>query len=334
MRIKLCKKCGFILGTRPNLKDVDGVCVPCINSEKKKEINFKTRQKWLTKYIEENKSGEYDCAVGVSGGKDSSVIVKKLFENHNVKKALLINITDEFTHTKAGRHNLNNLVKKYNCDLITFRINPDELSRHIIKDFEESLTPLKWLEEQLVIRPPEIARKFEINTIFYSENPYFEYGGSEELGVFSPNSKDTLKIIYLGAVYPYCAKVWYEIAKEMGFIDLDYYNEWQRQGQIENYSQLDSMGYIMGIWTKFVKFGFQRVSDIACRLVRDGLLSREKAELLIKEKDYICDPAAKRDFCRTIEITEEQFDKTVDRHANKDLVIKDINGVWRRKDLI
>lgn len=34
--IKLCKKCGFILGTRPGLKDADGVCYPCINEEKKK----------------------------------------------------------------------------------------------------------------------------------------------------------------------------------------------------------------------------------------------------------------------------------------------------------
>jgi len=334
VEIKLCNKCSFILGTRPNLRFVDGVCLPCINSEKKKEIDFKARQKWLNKYFEKTKSKEYDCAIAVSGGKDSWVIVKKLFENHNVKKALLINIADEFTRTKAGRHNLNNLVKKFNCDLITLRLNPDEVSLHMRRDFEETLNPLKWVEEILLIKPPEIARRFGINTIFYGENPHFEYGGSDELDIFAPNSTNTLKIIYLGAIYPYSAMHWYEEAKEMGFIDLDYFNEWQRQGQIENYSQIDSIGYIIGIWTKFVKFGFQRVSDIACRLVRDGFITQEKAALLIKEKDYICDPASKRDFCRTIGITEEYFNKIVDKHANKSIVVKDINGVWRRKDLI
>ncbi len=44
------------------------------------------------------------------------------------------------------------------------------------------------------------------------------------------------------------------------------------------------------------------------------------------------DPAAKRDLCRTIGITEEFFDECVDKHANRDLLVKDINGNWRRKD--
>lgn len=138
----------------------------------------------------------------------------------------------------------------------------------------------------------------------------------------------------MGAIYPYAAQEWYVIAKEVGFQDLNYLNEWQRTGQIENYSQIDSIGYAMQLWTKFVKFGFQRVTDIACRLVRDGVMSYSEAQQLISEQDYICDAASKRDFCRTIGITEEHFDATVDKHANHDLVVKDINGRWRRKDMI
>ena len=113
---------------------------------------------------------------------------------------------------------------------------------------------------------------------------------------------------------------------------MDYYNEWQRQGQLENFSQIDSIGYIVAVWCKFPKFGFQRVTDIACRFVRDGILTKEQAELYIAEQDWILDPAAKRDLCRTIDITEEFFDQCVDKHANRDLLEKDINGNWRRKD--
>lgn len=90
----------------------------------------------------------------------------------------------------------------------------------------------------------------------------------------------------------------------------------------------------MYVWTKFVKFGFQRVSDIACRFVREGLLTKEQAMQAIKERDYVCDRMGKLDFCRTIGITEEEFDITVDKFANKDLVIKDSLGQWRRKDLL
>ena len=41
--IRFCKKCGFILGTRPGIMEKDGVCQACINQENKKNINFKER---------------------------------------------------------------------------------------------------------------------------------------------------------------------------------------------------------------------------------------------------------------------------------------------------
>ena len=333
--IRLCKRCGFILGTRPGLKDIDGICFPCINHDKKASIDYESRQNWLTQYIAENKSNpKYDCLVAVSGGKDSTTIVKKLFENHGVKKVLLFNITDEFTHTQAGIHNLNNVVKKFNCDLITYRINPKELAKHICKDLTDSLNPLKWIEEQIYLLPLEAAMNYNIKLCFFGENDDFEYGSLDTLEIFHPASTDNVNVIYMGAIYPYSSQEWYKEACDAGFLDLNHFNEWQREGQIENYSQIDSIGYQMGIWTKFVKFGFQRVSDIACRFVRDGMMSYEQAQQLIRDKDYICDPASKRDMCRTIGITEEYFDKMVDKHANNNLVIKDVNGVWRRKDMI
>ena len=333
MKIQKCKKCGFILGTRPGISDIDGVCTPCINNEKKKYINFKERQEWLTKYIKKNiTNDEYDCLVAVSGGKDSTTIVRKLFENHGVKKILLVHLTDNFTHTETGKRNLDNIINRYNCDLISFKINPKVLNESMIKGLEEKLHPLEWLEEQIYNIPVDIAKKYNIKLVFYGENGEFEYGSSEELEIFHNSSDENTKLIYLGAVYPYHAQDWFKSAKEVGFIDLNELNEWQRHGQIENYSQIDSIGYNIGVWTKFVKFGFQRVSDMACRFVRDGLISYEQGQKLIKEQDYLCDPSAKRDFCRTIGITESHFDKMVDKHANKNLVKKDINGIWRRID--
>ena len=333
--IRTCKRCGFILGTRPNSYDSNGVCSACINHDKKPNIDYKSRQEWLTGYIAENKMNpQYDCMVAVSGGKDSTVILRKLFENHGVKKALLVSIADDFTKTKAGIHNLNNLVSRFNCDLLTLRLSPHELAGHMRADLIETLNPLKYLEEQIYLAPVEVAKNYGIKLLFFGENAGFEYGSAENLDVFHAASNDEIRIIYMGAIYPYSAPIWYKEAQEEGFLDLDYFNEWQRQGTIENYSQIDSIGYHMGIWTKFVKFGFQRVSDIACRMVRDGMMTYEQAQQHIRDKDYICDPASKRDMCRTIAITEEFFDEMVDKHANRDLVVKDINGVWRRKDLI
>lgn len=334
MVIKKCSKCGMILGTRPNtVDDGSGVCFACQNAEKKKTINFKERQKWLTEYIKENKTHPvYDCLVGVSGGKDSHMIVKRLVEEHGCKNILLVNMTDEFTKTQAGLHNINNLADRYNCDLITYRFNPKTFKEKAREGLEQDLFPLKWFEDRLYKTPFEIAKKFGIKLVFYGENAEFEYGSAKTLEIFHPLSDDDTKLIYLGAIWPYSISDSLECAREAGFVDLDYYNEWQRQGQLENFTQIDSIGYIVAVWCKFPKFGFQRVTDIACRFVRDGILTREQAEQYIAEQDWILDPAAKRDLCRTIDITEEFFDQCVDKHANRDLLEKDINGNWRRKD--
>ena len=336
--MRFCLRCGFPLGTRPGMLERDGVCMSCLNQDKKKDINFKERQGWLTKFIQDQyalqTNKEYDCLVAVSGGKDSHAIVRRLIENHGVKNPLLVSVTDEFTHTKAGQHNINNLVMRYDLDHITFRCKPQTFRKETLKDFENELHPLKWIEEKIYSVPVKIAKNYGIRTIFYGENSAFEYGTSEELSVFHPDSEIPYgpHIIFMGAIYPYSISDSLACAREIGFKDLDDFNEWKRKGSIEQYTQIDSIAYIIQLFTKFPKYGFQRVSDIACRFVREDKLSKVQAEALVKDNDYICDPEAKTDFCKTIGITEEYFDKIVDKHANQELVYKDDKGNWRLKE--
>jgi hypothetical protein len=332
-----CVKCGFPEGGRPGVFFVNNVCSACINSEKKKEINFKERQEWLTQFIKENKSdNEYDCLIAVSGGKDSHMIVKRLMENHGIKNPLLVTTLDEYTQTEAGKHNLKNIAEVFDVDHIYFRYKPKTCVKEMLEGFENELNPLKLLDERMVAGdgiPMKIAKKFGINLVFYGESN-FEYGTIENLDIFHPMSDDKVKYIFIGAIYPYSIYDSYQEAKTVGFKDLDDCNEWNRQGTVENFTQIDSIAYLTHQWCKFVKFGAQRTTDIACRLVRENKLTRDQAILLIKERDFVCDPMAKRDFCRALNITEEYFDKIVDKHANDTLVKKDIDGVWKLKEFI
>ena len=335
--IRTCKECGFILGTRPRAKEEDGVCLACANKHRKEKIDWASRQKWLTNYLEEHRNPEapYDVVVGVSGGKDSCSIVRRLIENHHVphNRLLLVHVCDEFTPSDAGRHNLDNLVKVYDLDLINFRCGPKTFVTETKKSFFEKLHPLEWIENQIYKKPLEFAKAFKIPTVFMGENSAFEYGESEECEIFHPASDDETKVIFMGAIYPYSNIDSLAVSKEIGFKTLDDFDDWQRQGSADSFTQIDSKGYMIQIWTKFVKFGFQRVSDMACRFVREGILTKEQAEEKIRDFDWICDPLAKKDFCRTIGITEKEFDDTVDKFANKDHLVKDANGHWRRKDL-
>lgn len=338
MEIRVCKECGFILGTRPNSKDVDGVCLACLNKDRKKSIDWKERQSWLTEYLKEHKNPDcqWDVVVGVSGGKDSCAIVIRLIEEHKVPhdRILLVHVMDEFTPSKAGQYNLDNLVRTYDLDLIHFRCAPQTFIRETKKAFMEEMHPLKWIEQQLYAKPLEVAKAFGIPTVFMGENSAFEYGESEECAIFHPASTEEIKVIFFGSIWPYSNTDSLEVAKRIGFKTLSDFDDWQRQGSADDYTQIDSMGYMMQHWTKFIKFGFQRVSDLACRFVREGILTKEQALQLIRDSDWVCDPMAKKDFCRTIGITESEFDDTVDKFANKDLLTKDVNGRWRRKDLL
>ena len=283
-----------------------------------------------------NTDGKYDVAVGVSGGKDSTSIVSRLINEHEVPpdRMLLVHMCDEFTPSDAGRHNRDNLSKTFNVDTIDFRYAPKDFIENTRKNFFEELQPLKWVEEQLYNTPINVAKAFHIPTLFMGENSAFEYGEDDECKIYHPASTDELSIIYMGAIWPYSTSDALRVAQNSGFKSLDDYDDWMRQGGGDSYSQIDSLGYMIHLWTKFVKFGFQRVSDIACRHVREGLITREQAVQLIKDEDWRCDPLAKKDFCRTIGITEEEFDMTIDKFANRDLLVKDANGNWRRKDLI
>ncbi len=170
--------------------------------------------------------------------------------------------------------------------------------------------------------------------MFMGENPAFEYGESETCEIFHPASDGSTKIIYFGSIWPYSNADSLAQAQSMGFRTLSDFDDWQRQGSADDFTQIDSKGYMIQLWTKFIKFGFQRVSDVACRFVREGVLTKEQAGQMIKDTDWICDPLAKKDFCRAIKITEKEFDETIDKFANTDILVKDVNGHWRRKDLI
>jgi hypothetical protein len=331
--MKTCKICGMP-NTRPGTKFIDGECLACINYENRKNINFESRMVSLKTICDERikEKEEYDCVCAVSGGKDSTFIVHNLIMLG--MNPLLVTVTDEFTKTNAGLHNIKNISERFNLDHIVFRCSPQTFKTNTKRDFDNELHPLKWIEENIYKIPVKIAKKYNIPIVFFGENSAYEYGTSNELDILHPISDDETKVYFFFSFYPYNE---YDVmlkSKVLGFRDLEYYGEWFRQGNIENYSQIDSVGYIIQLWTKFPKFGFQRVTDMTSRMVRKNQMTKDEAYLLVKDRDYICDPFAKRDFCKTICISEEYFDSVVDKHANRDILVKDVNGQWRRKDLI
>jgi len=269
---------------------------------------------------------------------------------------LLVTVGDLFTKTKAGKRNFDNLGGTFGCDHILFNINPYFFRWATRECFERYLDPLRLVEQVIHTFPFRIAAKFGINLIFFGESD-FVYGGSkverasalpaleqelthydakfwkelgaydDELGPLDSFDYSDVEAYWTSYFVPWSSLNNLKTATRFGFETLE--DEWLREGSIDNFEQIDSVGYMTHIWLKYPKFGFQRVSDIASRRIRDGVLSKEKAKELILLHDKCLDPISRQDFCRALEYTKDEFWGIVNRFWNQDIFMGDIMKINR-----
>ncbi|MDY7080713.1 MAG: N-acetyl sugar amidotransferase [Chloroflexota bacterium] len=314
--------------------------------------------------------GYYDCVVAVSGGKDSHFLTYMMKERMGMNP-LLVCVADPFTHTVAGTHNLGNLAESFNCDVIVFNMSTDLFRRVTRIGFEELGEPLRFIEAAIYTVPPKYAVAFNIPLIVYGENAAYTYGtttkdscsaqkyiaaghsaageklGDEitdfwcergilmkEMNAIAPPSQEDLERVkpepvFMSYFVPWDDEKNYQIAKRYGFRDL--HHEWQREGFIEDYGQIDSLAYIVHLWMKYPKFGFARATDITCRWIRKGKITREEAKRLLMEHDHKLDQRAMEDFIAFMGYRPRQFWDIVEQFWNPEL-FENVDGVWRLKN--
>ncbi|EFR46553.1 hypothetical protein HCCG_01100 [Helicobacter cinaedi CCUG 18818 = ATCC BAA-847] len=179
VQMKYCKKC-VMPDTRPGITfDSDGVCMPCKNHERKQKVDYEARFEEFKKLCDKYRGcngDSWDCAIAVSGGKDSYMLVHVMREKMGMNPLLLF-VDDNLSVTEAGKHNLLNLSEEFGCHLIRFNLDR-RLNKLITrKTFEKYGKPM-WLVEQLIgTYPVHMALRFNISLLVYAENMSYEYGG-------------------------------------------------------------------------------------------------------------------------------------------------------------
>ena len=342
------------------------LCSACINHLNKDKIDYKARFKELEalcdKHRRRNGTHEYDCAIAVSGGKDSHFQVYTMKERLGMNP-VLFSVEDNFTMTEAGKKNLANLSAEFGCHIISLK--PDRKTQKAVmrKTFERYGKPTWFIDRLIYSYPFAMALKFNTPLLVYGENVSYEYGGDDSVetpsakGIFLNGvasdldinefvdekagiKKENLQLFYnpaqddINALEPIYLSYFirwnsysnYILAKSRGFTDLQ--GEWDRSHCAENFDQIDSIAYILHAWMKYPKFGHAMASDYASRLVRYGLLSREEAVKIIKERDHRLDNKVIEDFCAFTGYTKAEFWAIVDKHYNKDLFCKNDFGEW------
>jgi len=368
--MKYCKKC-VMPDTRPGITfNEEGICSACQSYERRKKIDWDARWKEFEticeKYRGMNGDG-YDCAIAVSGGKDSHYQVH-LMKNVMNMNPILFSVEDNFPMTEAGVHNIQNLSEEFGCNIIS--IKPDrrtqkKLMRYM---FEKYGKPTWFIDRLIYTYPLLMSLKYNTPLLVYGENVSYEYGGADyeetysarnqiKYGVASEISEDELiananvtaqdlvltrapkkeemdKLdpIYISYFLPWNSVENYEFAKKHGFHDLSH--EWRRSHHIEDYDQVDSRAYLVHPWLKYPKFGHSIATDYAARFVRYGMMSREEAIELVRKHDGALDALAVQDFCEFCGYKESEFWSIIDKIYNKDIFEKSEMGSWVLKNPI
>lgn len=352
--------------TRPGLTlDDRGVCDACRSAERKRAADWVARRRELDAIfarVRRRRDHDYDCIVPVSGGKDSvyqTQIVRRVFDMN----PLCVTFRP-LSRTRRGEENLQAL-RNLGVDHIDFAPNPDGINMITRLSFEQfgDCSLVDHLAIYNVV--PNLAHRFNIPLVIWGENPFMEYGGDEsksglnqlttrfvrdhhilkgrevlgwvrdgltqrQLQSLVPPDEAALDAlgytpIFLGYYIPWDSQHNVEVAEQHGF-------RRREQGPIMglyDYADLDCMNIVIHHYFKWLKFGFNRITDNASNEIRKGRMTRADAVARVAAGDGVKPPreyiAA---FCAQIGIDEAHFWSVAERFRNQDIWKRDASGEW------
>jgi len=363
--MKICTKC-VMPSTKPDLHfDKEGVCDACRSQEAKdKIINWNERKKEFLNLVDKyKKHPDYDCVIGVSGGKDSTFQVITMLE---LGLNPLCVVFEPTIPTEIGRKNLENL-NNLGVDLIHIKRNPIVYKKLAIEAFKRT-GDNEWQNHiGIFTTVPRIAVNFGIPLIIWGESPQIEYGGPatsktknildrqwlEEFGgllgnritdmigidgltkrdlslYFYPSDEGLNRVgatgVFLGYYFKWDVRKVLEKAIQHGFSVQDRPVE----TTYENFENLDCYSNHVHDYLKYVKYGFGRATDNACLDIRLGYITREEGVRLVNKYDGRYPSLAIKKYLEYTGLTQEEFDKIVDSYTNKKIFKRDKNGKFIR----
>jgi len=353
--MRICKEC-IQPDTRPGIYfNSDGVCGACLWEHEKNDINWTERESELLDIVscaKSKKTSIYDCAIGVSGGKDSTFQAITARDRLGLK-CLLVNYQPE-NITETGSKNLENL-KNLGFDVISIRPNPRIMKKLIRYSFFNNLNPVKPTEFSLFSSTYIIAEKFNIPLIIQGENPGLVLGTrltgvgtdsdalkADELQTLSSGWKEYAQIEGVSEDDLFWFHYNKKILADSGVVGiwLNYFIKEYSQGYNAEFSKkhgfvgrekidpnlvgtynseyaLDSPLVPVNQLLKFLKFGFGFCMDHACFDIREGKMDRKEAIELVLKYDGKCSNEFIKEFCVYADITNKEFWSTAEKFRGK-----------------
>mgnify|MGYP001422589519 CR=1 FL=1 len=353
-----CIRC-LLPNTKPDLELEQGKqCGACNYTDYYNQIDWAKRESELLKKIEKIKDSRtsqstYDCAVAVSGGKDSTYITYIIKEKLGLN-ALLLNF-EPTRPTELGKKNLNNLRENFGFDLLEMKKNKNY--RKLAKIGFDIVGDHDWPNHVgIYCWPLSTANQMKIPFTFYGEprgviglgQESSFYGAGAELvtrnfveqyvGMNGFRLNDFIKYdptLSLKELQPYIFPN--HIEQDIVGIELGNFFKWnfydiveiikkygweegsENEGTFTKNEDIDCGFMRYHQYFKYIKYGYRRATDDASYQIRNSMMNMKKAKELIINFDTKRPKKYFQEFLDYLNISEEQFYKKVDQFANKKL---------------
>jgi N-acetyl sugar amidotransferase len=348
--------------------DDEGVCSGCRIHEEKDTLDWGVRWKKLEDLVSPYKveSGcTYDCIVPVTGGNDSHFIVHTV-KNRLGLNPLLVTYNKYF-NTPLGIRNLANLRIKFNCDIVIQNVNPMAV-RNITRTTLRELGSMYWpcLAGQTVF-PVQTAVRYKVPLIIWGAHQGLEQVGmfshehevemtrryrkdhdligkeaDDLLSIFDTLSEDDIwqyrypddadlasvgvRGIYLGNYVRWDPKAQHEeMVRLLDYQGATFGRTFDTYDHVDCYNFMDVHDHI-----KYLKHGYSKVTDHACREIRHGRMTREQASALVRHHE--AQPMAQLDkFCDWLGVDARALAFIFNQHRNPKVWQETAPGEWRRQ---
>lgn len=352
--------------------DANGVCSGCRSYDEQKSINWSLRREWFQDIVNEYRSKDgsnYDCLIPVSGGKDSFYQVHMIVKEFGLKPLLVL--YRENNHTDVGRRNVQRMKEAFNVDCIEFTAGLETIRTLNKVGFTKTGDPNWHTHAGIFTTPVVVAVKYKIPLIIWGEHGFMNLGGmhsykdlveytakyrkehslhgfdwddfvGEETGLTKqdlmwsmyPTDKEIEEVgvrgIFISNYFGWYQHEHTKLMQEKYGFELGphpFDRTYQRDSNLNDIHDNGIHDYM-----KYVKFGYGRATDHACRDIRNGLMTREEGIEMVRNYDHVV-PGDIGRWLELVGMKRVEFERIADSFRDPRVWVKDEYGHWLKSNI-
>ncbi|MDP3277567.1 MAG: N-acetyl sugar amidotransferase [Deltaproteobacteria bacterium] len=369
--MRYCTRCVYpAAAATPLTFDANGVCSGCRASEQRKSIDWKPRREKLAKLLDSyrSKDNDYDCIIPVSGGKDSYYQAHVIVKEFGLK-ALFVTYHGN-NYLPVGERNLRRMREVFDCDHHIFEPSVEVLKK-LNREAFYKMGDMNWHAHcGIFTYPVQAAYRFKVPLLIWGEHGYTDLAGMfsmndyvemtakyrlehaqrgydwhDFVGKQGLREKDLLWAKYptddqldevgVRGIYIFNYVPW-EANEHTALVEKEY--GWEQSPEpfertYRRMSNLDDMHENgMHDYLKYIKFGYGRATDHACKDIRAGRMTREVGIEMVRKYDHVKSSDLAR-WLHYVDMTEAEFDRVADTFRDSRVWSKNASGEWVKDNL-